>query len=79
MKLSILITHLPERDALLQRLMAVLQPQVDRFTNVEVLIDSTGRHMPTGTKRNNLIARAQGEYITTWKKPCRHWLKILTV
>lgn len=63
-KLSILITHLPEREALLQRLILVLEPQRYQYSNeVEILVDATGRHQPTGTKRNNLIAQASGEYV----------------
>jgi hypothetical protein len=29
---------------------------------VEILIDNRGREIPTGTKRNDLISRANGEY-----------------
>lgn len=62
MRLSILICHLPEREHFLKRLMNILQPQVT--DGVEILVDDTGREMPTGTKRNKLIAQATGEYFS---------------
>lgn len=62
MTLSILICHLPERADFMTRLMAILQPQLDRHPEVEVLIDATGREMLTGTKRNKLMERATGKY-----------------
>lgn len=62
MMLSILICHLPEYEHFRVRLMNVLQPQLDRHPDCELLIDSTGREMPTGRKRNILIDRASGKY-----------------
>lgn len=63
MILSILLCHLPEYEHFRLRLMAVLQPQLDKYPDCEVLIDSTGREMPTGKKRNLLISRASGKYV----------------
>jgi len=61
--LSVLICSLPEPHYTqkLGRLMDVLTPQVS--DNVEVIVDDGGRGTPTGTKRNNLIGRASGDYI----------------
>lgn len=67
MKLSILVPTLPEprSQQFLQRLMHILEPQVARHPNdVEVIIDNTPRSLPTGTKRNNLIAKSRGEYFS---------------
>lgn len=33
------------------------------YPEVEILTDSRGREVPTGQKRNDLIDRAQGEYV----------------
>lgn len=63
MKLSILIPTLTERSQLLKRLTNILNPQVNRFAGqVEIIINDAGRSMPTGRKRNELIALAKGEY-----------------
>lgn len=62
-KLSILIPTLPERFHYLQRLKNIIEPQVARFADqVEIKIHDAGRHMSTGTKRNELIALSEGEY-----------------
>ncbi len=64
MKLSILICHLNSRKALLERLMAELQPQVDAFSGqVEVVVEADDGGISTGTKRNNLLDRAQAKFI----------------
>lgn len=60
MKLSILICTLPERKHHLDNLMSVLGPQAKE---VEVIIDSRPRNIPTGVKRNDMIARARGEWV----------------
>jgi glycosyltransferase involved in cell wall biosynthesis len=61
--LSILICTLPERTSKLRRLLNVLQPQVDAFSDrVGYRINDAGRNMPTGTKRNQLIAMTQSDY-----------------
>jgi glycosyltransferase involved in cell wall biosynthesis len=58
--LSILICNLQERAQSLARLLT----QLDRQTTdrVEVLIETDNRQVPTGTKRNTLLARAQGAF-----------------
>lgn len=62
MVLSILICHLPEREHFMDRLKSVLLPQIENHPEVEILIDPSGREMPTGTKRNLLMQRANGKY-----------------
>jgi len=65
MKLSILIPTLNDRrnQKLLKRLMAVLQPQLDKHPGeVEVRTYPSDRSIPTGTKRNTLIAESHGDY-----------------
>jgi glycosyltransferase involved in cell wall biosynthesis len=66
MKLSILIPTLPEPESqnYLKRLLSILNPQVENRTDVEILTHDGPRSMPTGTKRNELIARSQGEYFS---------------
>ncbi len=60
-KLSILICHLNERKPLLDRLMAVLQPQIDAANGeVEALVEADDGQLSTGAKRNILLERAQG-------------------
>ncbi len=71
MILSILICHLTKRKALLERLMACLQPQIDKANHaasfspmakkvVEVLIEEDDHVLSTGAKRNKLLGRARG-------------------
>lgn len=64
MKLSILICSLPEPyySTKLDRLLSLLKSQAVG-KSVEIIVDDAGRQMPTGTKRNNLISRASGEYV----------------
>lgn len=62
MKLSILICTLPERQHKLNVLLNSLEQQ--RTGDVEILTDNSDRHVPTGTKRNNLISRSTGEYFS---------------
>lgn len=61
MILSILIPTLPERAHLLQRVCEHLGTY--DVSKVEILTDSRPRGTTTGKKRNDLIDRAQGEYI----------------
>lgn len=63
--LSILICSLPERIHTLNRLLAILDRQIDRYPGqVEYLVDSTPRGIiTTGCKRNELLRQAKGEYI----------------
>lgn len=59
-KLSILICSLEERADKLARLLAALEPQ--RTAEIEVLTDVDNRQKPIGTKRNQLVQRATGDY-----------------
>jgi glycosyltransferase involved in cell wall biosynthesis len=58
--LSILICHTPDRQDFLRRLNAVLDPQLT--SEVKVFIDDS-RYKKIGTKRNDLLARADGKYV----------------
>lgn len=62
MLLSILICTLPERSYQFNRLMGILLPQ-SVGKDMEILIDDRPRQVPTGQKRNDLIAKANGDYI----------------
>ena len=59
--LSILILTLDERKEQLDRLMAILEPQL--VDGVEIVIESDNRENPIGKKRNNALAKATGRYI----------------
>lgn len=64
-KLDILIPTLNESESItfLKRLKNILDPQVERYNGqVKIHIHDAGRSMPTGTKRNELIANSDGEY-----------------
>lgn len=59
-RLAILICTLPERFEKLEELKHVLEPQLgDRAF---ISIHDAGRHLPTGSKRNQLIEQTQSEY-----------------
>ena len=60
-KLSILICSLASRADKLQRLMNVLQPQIN--DSVELLVKTDNGEMPIGKKRNLLLEEASGAYI----------------
>lgn len=67
MKLSILIPTLNEPESInyLRRLRGILDPQVAKYPGeVEIRIHDAGRSMPTGTKRNELIANSDGYYFS---------------
>lgn len=67
MKLSILIPTLNEPDSInfLKRLNNILDPQIARYPGqVEKVINDAPRSMPTGTKRNLLIANSEGDYFS---------------
>jgi glycosyltransferase involved in cell wall biosynthesis len=67
MKLSILVPTLNEPESIkyLQRLKSILNPQIAKYSGqVEMYIHDAGRSMPTGQKRNEMIANTDGEYIT---------------
>lgn len=65
MKLSILIPTLPDDRSrtFLKRMNLILDRQIARHHGqVEKCIDDRGKHIPTGTKRNDLINYASGDY-----------------
>lgn len=65
MKMSILIPSLNEPESIkyLARLRGILDPQVLKYPGeVEIVVDNAGREIPTGTKRNNLIANSNGDF-----------------
>lgn len=61
MILSILIPTLPERLHHLHNIQRLLAPQLT--DQVEVICDDRPRNVPTGTKRNEMLNRASGEYV----------------
>jgi glycosyltransferase involved in cell wall biosynthesis len=66
MKLAILIPTLPEPESqkYLQRLNAILDPQIEKYSGqVTKIIDERGRDVPTGTKRNDMIAYCDADYM----------------
>jgi glycosyltransferase involved in cell wall biosynthesis len=63
MKLSILIPTLPERKKYLNELLKNLRGQIGDSKDVKIVIDDRGREVTTGTKRNDLISRATGDYV----------------
>jgi cellulose synthase/poly-beta-1,6-N-acetylglucosamine synthase-like glycosyltransferase len=60
-RLSLLICSLTERDHKLQRLLDVLNPQINE--QVEVLWYVDNGEATIGDKRNDLVAAANGDYI----------------
>lgn len=61
MRLSVLIPTLDQRAHLLKRLLDILCPQTT--DEVEVLLETDKGEAHIGTKRNKLIAKAQGDYV----------------
>ncbi len=62
-KLSLMICTLSNRKAMLDRLLHVLQPQVDAANDeVEILIDEDQGQITTGAKRNRMVNNATGEF-----------------
>jgi glycosyltransferase involved in cell wall biosynthesis len=59
-KLSILICTIPKRKAFFDRLMAILEPQENDFTEV---IYNNNEFESIGKKRNDLLKSATGEYV----------------
>ncbi len=58
-----MICTLPERFERLKRLMHVLKSQVEPYGDrIEIKTHDAGRSMPTGQKRNELIAMSSGDY-----------------
>lgn len=67
MRWTILICSMPDSYSTgkLKRLMDELYVQTSKFPGqVDCIGDSTGPHMPTGTKRNLLIQKCQTEYFS---------------
>ena len=62
MKLSILIPTLQDPDS--QNYLKRLLKSLPVTEGVEIITDDSPRDVPTGTKRNSLISRATGEYIS---------------
>lgn len=60
--LSILICHLYSREKELDRLKAILVPQIQGVDEVEVVIMCDEREMSIGQKRLALINKARGKY-----------------
>ena len=61
MKLSILIPTLSERGHHLQHIQRLLGPQLT--DEVEIIYDDRPRNIATGTKRNDMIALASGDWV----------------
>lgn len=61
-KLSILIPTLSNRSDFLNRLMTVLNPQISE--EVEVITELDSGQISIGEKRNNLLNKSKGEYIS---------------
>lgn len=63
-KLSLLIPTTEDRKPFLKRLLDVLAPQVADYNPiVEVLVNDDPKPVSIGTKRNELLQRAQGKYV----------------
>lgn len=62
-KWSILVPSLPARRELRQRLLDILEPQVARFPDVELLVLEDNRSRQYGPKLQAMIDIAQGEYV----------------
>jgi len=61
--LSVLVPTVPGREPKLERLLALLEPQIDAAADTELLVLRDTRRMTTGEKRNRLISIARGEYV----------------
>jgi len=61
-KFSILICHIDSRKKELDRLMKILNPQVEN-NPIEILIESDNGKMKIGKKRNILVSKAKGDFI----------------
>jgi hypothetical protein len=62
-KWSILVPTLPARRELRKRLLDILEPQVARFPDVELLVLEDNRSRQYGPKLQAMIDIAQGEYV----------------
>lgn len=63
-KWSILIPSLPARRELRQRLLDVLEPQIEGYDDIEILILEDNRKREYGPKMQALVELAQGEYLS---------------
>ena len=61
MRLSILICSLHSRQYFLDRILSLIEPQI--VDGVEIIIDQDDAVKILGQKRNDLMARAKGDYI----------------
>ena len=61
--LSILICSVIDRKALLDLLLAILNPQIKDRNNIELLILSDNAEKSIGQKRNDALAVAKGQYV----------------
>jgi glycosyltransferase involved in cell wall biosynthesis len=64
---SILIPTMPGREASLQRLMASIREKTERLApllRVELCVDFDNRESSIGVKRNRLLHRARGKYVS---------------
>jgi glycosyltransferase involved in cell wall biosynthesis len=67
LKLQILIPTLPDDKSrgYLRRLNSILDPQIAKFAGqVDKIIDDRGKHIPTGTKRNDMISYCDADYFS---------------
>jgi glycosyltransferase involved in cell wall biosynthesis len=62
--LSILICHLLKRDKELSRLTCQLEKQCKDKNNIEILIEEDNGELCVGAKRNRLLRKSKGEYVT---------------
>ena len=62
MILSILVCTLPERAHYLKRISESITKQIEGQP-VEFLVDPRPRHIPTGTKRNDMIRQSKGAWL----------------
>lgn len=72
MTLSICIPTLPEpkSNQHMVKLRRLIEPQLTN--EVELVIDPRPRQVPTGTKRNDMYARARGKYVSS--VDCDDWI-----
>lgn len=60
---SILIPTIPERDARLAKLLPLLDAQISRHANVELIVLRDNRSMLIGDKRTKMLELARGRYV----------------
>jgi len=63
-KLSILVCTLEDRREYLDRLKSVLDPQIEKYSElVELLVEKDSGNLSIGEKRNKLLDRSEADYI----------------